>query len=132
MTDFTVALGALFALMTLAHFVFDWLPQAESWAVVKHREWDVRLLHSLFYSLPMAVLLYMVTDCSIDRMNIALIVLLVSHFFEDTYWFPAWWYRNVRQGKGPMYEGFNLVLVIMVDQIVHLVTLLVACTIAIW
>lgn len=129
MSPFAAALGGLFALMTLAHFVFDWLPQPESWAMVKHRDAGVRWLHSLFYALPMAVVIDLLTH-STNAILLAFVVLAVSHFLEDTYWFPVWWLKNVRRAKGPMTEGLNLVLLIVVDQLVHLATLLLACYIA--
>jgi len=120
-------LGGLFSLMVLAHFVFDWLPQPESWAMVKHKDHAIRFIHSFTYSILMAAQFWIITD---NNFAFVFSVLFISHFIEDTYWFPVWWLKNVRKAKGPMFEGLNLILLIVVDQLVHIATVLVACIIA--
>lgn len=120
-------LGGLFSLMVLAHFVFDWLPQPEGWALVKHKDHAIRFIHSFIYSILMAVQFWIITD---NNFAFVFSVLFISHFAEDTYWFPVWWLKNVRKAKGPMFEGLNLILLIVVDQLVHIATVLAACVIA--
>jgi hypothetical protein len=122
-------LGGMFSLMVLAHFVFDWLPQPEGWALVKHKDHVIRFIHCFVYSILMTIQFWIITGDN-DTFAAIFSVLFISHFIEDTYWFPMWWLKNVRKAKGPAFEGLNLILLIVVDQLVHIVTVLVACIIA--
>jgi hypothetical protein len=126
----TTDIGSLFAIMVLAHFVFDWLPQPESWALVKHEDVFIRVLHSIVYSVPMAVLFGVIIYMDFDRFGYILLLLFIGHVLEDTYWFPVWWLKNVRKTSKSLFEGLNLGLLIVVDQIVHLIVVFACCAIA--
>lgn len=120
--------GGVFAIMTLAHFVNDWIPQTENDAKMKQHDWRVRALHCNAYSwLTAFSLLAVVHKWSLSLGLLAYAWLFITHFAEDTYWLPLWWMERVRKPSKGVYEGFNLVLVVVIDQCVHLACLLLAC-----
>jgi hypothetical protein len=123
-------LGGLFALMTLAHFVYDWVPQREQDAVRKQYDWRVRFAHCFVYSALITITLAFIAGQSVFMSWMIFNWLFITHFVEDTYWLPLWWMKNIRKSAHGPYEGFNLVLVVVIDQTVHLACLLVACYLA--
>ncbi len=131
--------GGLFALLALVHFVVDWIFQTHSEAMVKHNNPRVRAKHCLIYTIGFIPLLYFF-DYSWLQWLIALNILFWSHFAEDTYVPVFWWAKYIRKpsemeepprGAGP-HAGFVLfiqttlgkILMIAVDQIIHLVFLI--------
>jgi len=120
-------LGSLFSLMVLSHFVCDWLPQPESWAMVKHKNWAIRFMHSAVYAALMTIVFAALIDMHVLLAWIIFNVLWFAHFVEDTYWFPMWWLTNVRKTTKPPFEGLNLILLIVVDQLVHIAIVLLCC-----
>lgn len=129
-SDMISQLGGLFAIMTLAHFAFDWLTQREQDAIRKQYDWRVRFFHCFIYSVLMTITFVVITDVHFMWAWLIFQWLFITHFIEDTYWFPLWWMENVRKTKAGVYEGFNAVLVVTADQVVHLACLLVACWLA--
>ncbi len=122
--------GGLFALLTLVHFIVDWLFQSHAEAMVKHNNPKVRAKHCLIYTLGFVPFLYFF-DYTWVEWAIALNILFWSHFVEDTYIPVFLWAKHIRKppemAADPK-KGFiefvstplGKILMIAVDQIIHL------------
>jgi hypothetical protein len=105
-----------FIALILAHFVSDWFFQPASWANAKHKDWRIRLLHSIQYAVIfLPVLLFL---------NISLywmLYLLATHFIVDSY-IPVKSWNKIRdlgsKKKSPVW------LMIVQDQIIHILLLI--------
>jgi hypothetical protein len=117
-------IGGLFAIATFFHFAFDWILQSEADAVAKSGNWKVRLVHASIYSALMALTFYLLLGRYVAGL---FFYLQLTHFLEDTYWLPMWWMKHIRKANGPYYAGFNLTLLVVIDQIIHLATILLLC-----
>jgi len=123
--------GGLFALLTLVHFIVDWLFQSHAEAMVKHNNPKVRAKHCLIYTLGFVPLLYFFEYTWVECF-IALNILFWSHFMEDTYVPVFLWAKHIRKppemAGGNDKIGFKMfidttlgkILMITVDQIIHL------------
>lgn len=136
MLDTIAKIGGLFALLSFVHFFVDWIFQSHAEAMVKHENAAIRAKHCLIYALgflPVFLLLELSPLLIVGLSSI----LFLSHFVEDTYIPVYLWAKYIR--KPPeMVDSFKLfaatplgkILVITVDQIVHLAfVLLVAALI---
>ena len=80
-------MGGFLGILTLIHFVVDWVFQSHAEAMVKHNNAWVRAKHCAIYTVgfvPFMELLHF----SNWQWFIATNILFWSHFFEDTY-FPV-------------------------------------------
>lgn len=132
--------GGIFAVLTLIHFVVDWVFQTHSEAIVKNNNATIRAKHCLIYSVgfvPIMVLL----DFNIWQYILSLNILFWSHFVEDTYAPVFLWAKYIRKPPEMDFDtksGFlefvstplGKILMIVIDQIVHLVFLIPIIVIA--
>lgn len=140
MIDTLVKIGGLFALLSFVHFFVDWLFQSHSEAMQKHNHNFIRAKHCLIYTLgflPVFLLLSLPLGITVILCNI----LFLSHFIEDTYMPVYLWAKYIRKPpeiKDGTVEGFNdfinntvlgKILMIAVDQIIHLLFVLVVAII---
>lgn len=120
--------GALFSIMALAHFAFDWLLQSDREAQTKSTNALTRALHCVLYAVLMESTFYWLDrSLSVWTRCLILVILLVSHFVEDTYKPVIWWMQNVRQVEPDKGNPLHLILMITVDQIIHLAFVLLCC-----
>ena len=141
MTFSIAAAGGVFAYLAFFHFLVDWVLQSHWEATRKHSDAWVRAGHCSVYAAGMCVAI-----CPILGgwpLAVSAVVLWASHFVEDTYYTVYLWMRHVRRVpvvRERGVEGFReyvqtplgLVLMIVVDQIVHLAFLWVPATFALW
>lgn len=139
--------GGLFALFTFVHFVVDWLFQSHSEAMVKHNNSKVRAKHCYLYTLPF-IPLFLALGMGFVGTAFCAVVLFVSHFYEDTYVPVYLWAKHIRvpPDMGPGLpdemnkEAFvkfietplGKILMIAVDQIIHLTFLWVPVLVLLW
>ena len=99
MIDYLARLGGLMFLLTLTHFVADWLPQPEAMAVVKHQRPGMRALHCAIYlAFFMPIILTFFPRG--DWRGVAIGgILWGSHFILDSYIPVALWVKYVRRPK---------------------------------
>lgn len=132
---FMVALlGGFLGILTLIHFVVDWVFQSHAEAMVKHNNPRIRAKHCLIYTIgfiPFMLLLHF----SVWEFILGLNILFWSHFGEDTYIPVFLWAKYIRRppemDNDPK-NGFLIfvssplgkILMIVIDQIIHLLFLL--------
>ena len=150
----TTLIGGFLGVLTLIHFVVDWIFQSHAEAMVKHNNPRVRAKHCLIYTagfVPFMLLL----NFNMLEFVAGLNILFWSHFVEDTYIPVFLWAKYIR--KPPEMEmprketamdkdgststrvlipdphaGFiqfvstplGKILMIVIDQIIHLLFLL--------
>ena len=141
--------GGLFAVLALIHFFVDWIFQSHSEAMVKHNNPKVRAKHCLIYTLGFVPFMWL-CQFTFWEWVIGLNVLFWSHFAEDTYVPVYLWAKYIRRPPEmtePMKQteadgyvtiippdpkkGFVLfiqttlgkILMIAIDQIIHLLFL---------
>jgi len=129
----TIALaGGLFAIFTFIHFFVDWICQTHAEAMAKHNNALVRARHCLIYTLGFVPIMF-VLGFNFWSWIIGLNVLFWSHFIEDTYMPVFFWAKYIRKPAEMIppndpKEGFikfistplGKILMIAVDQIIHL------------
>jgi hypothetical protein len=124
--------GGLFAVFTFIHFFVDWICQTHAEAMAKHNNPWVRARHCLIYTLGFVPSMY-VLGFDFWSWVIGLNVLFWSHFVEDTYVPVFLWAKHIRkpaemQAPNDPKKGFiefistplGKILMIAVDQIIHL------------
>jgi hypothetical protein len=107
-------MGEELLLLTITHFVSDWLFQPGEWAVKKVKIFKYRFLHSIQYTILFIPVLY--------YLNINLLWLVwifITHLLLDDYKFVNWWNRNIKREKSKINW-----LIIVEDQIFHILVLI--------
>lgn len=92
--------GGLFSLLTLTHFIVDWLFQSHNEAMIKHSDAKIRAKHCTIYTigfLPLLTFCHFVNALSIGQLFLSLIILFVSHFYLDTYHGVYLWAKYLRR-----------------------------------
>lgn len=134
--DTLLQLVVLFVPMVFIHFVSDWIFQSHADAVRKHDHFWIRTKHCAIYTL-FFLLFFLWMGVSLIGVIIASLVLFVSHHIEDTYKIPYLWAKYIRRpvemqaevsGELKAFKGFQAffstpigtLLVITIDQIVHI------------
>ena len=128
--DTVARAGGLFAFLAFCHFVADWIFQTHAEAMAKHADWRVRINHCGIYTYLMALSLK-AFGLRGAPFFVSCAVLFVSHFVEDTYLPVYWWAMYVRRVPIVRERGLDgfmewvatplgKILMIAVDQIVHL------------
>jgi hypothetical protein len=139
MVNLIATIGGLFAVFTFVYFFVDWLLQTHAEAMVKHNNWKVRARHCVIYTVGFIPLMWLVKFTALEVV-IGLNILFWSHFYLDTYHGVYLWCKYIRKppeivnAKDPK-EGFvafvqttlGKILLIAVDQIFHLLFLLLIC-----
>lgn len=154
--------GGLFAILVFIHFFVDWVFQSHAEAMAKHNNAGVRFRHCLIYTmgfLPIIMFFMWARVLGPAQYWVCLLILFVSHFIEDTYLPVYWWAKHIRRppemtqpieytdpetgekvvGVNPM-EGFKLfvqtglgkILMIAIDQIIHIAFLFPIVAMVIW
>lgn len=127
--------GGIFALLTLLHFIADWVFQSHTEAMAKPTDAWVRARHCCIYTLIMFVPIWWAFDPNDGLLLFIAATLWFSHFVEDTYLPVFMWAKYIRKPLemellDPM-EGFKLfagtalgkILLVTLDQVVHLLFL---------
>ena len=153
--------GGLFAVFMFIHFAVDFVFQSHREAMAKHRDRWIRARHCAIYAAgftPLFVLLWW--DTAPWKITVSWNVLFWSHFIEDTYIPVLLWVKHVRKPpemKLATEEGtdeygnfvisklddagrfrkfvstpLGAILMVAVDQIVHLTFLWVPVILALW
>jgi hypothetical protein len=135
--------GGLFAVFTFIHFFVDWICQTHAEAMAKHNNPWVRARHCLIYTFGFVPAMY-VLGFDFWSWVIGLNVLFWSHFVEDTYvpvYLLAKYIRQPAEMLPPNdpKKGFvefistplGKILMIAVDQIIHLAFLWVLVFLAV-
>lgn len=142
MTDVLAKAGGLFAVFCFIHFFMDWVFQSHAEAMAKHSNARIRARHCAVYTVGFIPFLW-IMEFSLIRLTIAVVVLFFSHFVEDTYYPVYLWARFIRKppemDTNPA-EGFIVfiqttmgkILMIAVDQIIHLTFLWVLVALAMY
>lgn len=89
-------MGGLFAVFSFVHFFVDWIFQSHSEAMAKHNNAKIRAKHCLIYTIgfiPLLLLLHF----SLTKLVIAVAILFISHFIEDTYYPVYLWAKYIRK-----------------------------------
>lgn len=132
--ELVARVGGIFALLTLVHFIADWLFQSHAEAMAKPTDFYVRGIHCLIYTAILLGVIAVSLAPSPFAMAVIAVALWVSHFIEDTYLPVIVWAKFIRKPpemSTTTLEGFKdfastplgKILLITVDQIVHLVFL---------
>ncbi len=135
--------GGVFALLTLCHFVADWVFQSHDEAMAKSRNALVRARHCLVYTVLCEVAIGAMVPLTWPVGVFIAIVLWLSHFLEDSYMPVYMWARYIRKPPemtnkvSEEVPGIELarfirfvettlgkILLIAIDQIVHLMFLI--------
>lgn len=152
------AMGGFFALLSFWHFVADWGFQSHEEAMNKARDGKVRAWHCTVYTVLMAPLVFFLCGGGVAFWS-SVVILWGSHFLIDTYIPVYMWAKYVR--KAPVFDHnsqaidffskktfakdtdlermkawardpLGLVLMIVVDQIFHMLFLLPVASLAAW
>lgn len=146
--DNVAKIGGVFALLTLVHFVADWVFQSHDEAMAKSRNAYVRHKHCLTYSvLCLLTIGMMFRSTTWTEILFIYLTLYVSHFLEDSYVPIYMWARYIRKppeitAQLPHVAGIELakfvrfadttlgkILIIALDQIIHLMFLVPIATV---
>jgi hypothetical protein len=131
MKTLIIEASSIFGLLTFIHFFVDWLFQNHSEAMVKHENKYIRAKHCLIYTLGFIPILLLL-EFSLIKFIASILILFISHFIEDTYIPVFLWVKHIR--KPPEFglyrdrfafelfirEPLGKILMIVVDQIIHL------------
>jgi hypothetical protein len=159
--DGVVRAGGVFVALASVHFVADFVFQSHATAMAKHDHWRVRLAHCLVYGGFFVPLFVAIGWLDSWKMSASLVVLIGSHFIEDTYAPVVLWARHIRKPSemmrntttrpilgglftwttpDPELVGFRefirtplgAILMVSIDQIVHLTVLWFPAALAAW
>lgn len=135
-SQYVASLGGVFAILVLVHFIVDWLLQSHSEAMAKSKNSLIRAKHCFIYTINFVPVMYFL-DLSALQIVVSILLLFISHFFEDTYYPVMLWAKYVRKppefATGESDETafikwastpLGKILAIVADQLVHLVFLL--------
>ena len=138
--------GGLFAVLTFVHFFVDWIFQSHSEAMVKHNHPWIRAKHCAIYTTGFLPFFYVCGFTPLEWI-FSINLLFWSHFVEDTYLPVYYWAKYIRRppqmtepqkttgldgyvtvGQPDPKKGFvqfvetpiGKILMIAVDQIIHL------------
>ena len=147
--DLIAKSGGVFATLVFIHFVVDWVFQSHAAAMAKSTNSRIRGIHCAIYTAPFGVYMKLL-GLSFPRISIGLLVLFVSHFFEDTYIPVLLWAKHVRKPPEFDYVGLptqekdiaafklfmgtplGILLGITIDQLIHLGFLWVVVGLILW
>lgn len=132
--------GGFLGILTLIHFVVDWIFQSHAEAMVKHNNPKIRAKHCAIYTAGFIPFMLALHFTPLEWL-VSLNVLFWSHFYLDTYHGVFLWAKYIRKppemslGKDPklgfvefIQTPLGKILMITIDQISHLLCLLpVAC-----
>lgn len=114
---------SFFDVLLMGHLVGDFLLQTNWMARYKTSRWDALLAHSAVYTVSVAAAAWL--DGVVLGL-VALALLLVSHAWLDRRTFERWWARRI----GGVTRAEDQWLVIVMDQVFHLLVLVVVVRLA--
>lgn len=149
--------GGIFALLTLIHFTVDWIFQTHADAMVKSGNAKIRAKHCLVYTLGFLPF-FLILNETPSNIFIYSNILFWSHFAEDTYIPVYLWAKYIRKVPAitegyikldpDEYQGirvanmegfkewvqtpFGAILMIAIDQIIHIWFLLAIAFMLVW
>lgn len=88
--------GGLFAIFTFVHFFVDWIFQTHAEAMAKHNNAKVRARHCLIYTIGFVPLMLLL-KFTMWEFVIGINILFWSHFIEDTYLPVYLWAKYIRK-----------------------------------
>lgn len=124
--------GSVFAILVFVHFAVDWLCQTNYEATHKAVNHKIRAKHCLVYAIGFLPVLLVAQGIALWEAAACFVWLWLSHFCEDTYLPVYWWAKYVRKPHGVVNLStfiawaktpIGLILVITVDQIIHIACL---------
>jgi hypothetical protein len=143
--------GGIFSILVFIHFIMDWIFQSHKNAVIKHNSPLIRAEHCSIYTIGFVPILIPM-QFELWEFGAACIILFLSHFYLDTYHLVYLWAKHIRKPpemfelgkyktcKGGQVidypannkEGFeifatipnNRILVIVIDQLAHIMFLI--------
>jgi len=130
--------GGILAILTLAHFIADWVFQSHDEAMRKATEPKIRARHCLVYTGIMSFVLVFGLHLSALEIGVYASILFLSHFVEDSYLPVYLWAKYIRNapeftigGEVSELDRFRefastplgKILVIVVDQVIHIIFL---------
>jgi len=89
-------MGGFLGILTLIHFVVDWIFQTHAEAMVKHNNPKIRAKHCLIYTIGFIPFMWAL-HFSLLEMAVGLNILFWSHFCEDTYIPVYLWAKYIRK-----------------------------------
>lgn len=142
--NLSAQIGGLFSFLAFIHFAVDWIIQSHAEAMVKHKHDGIRAKHCLIYTAPFVPILVW---WGFDVVMVSGLsgVLFLSHYVEDTYKPVIFWMKHIRRhpafmpGKDDSEAfleaisadgGLGKILMIAVDQIIHLAFLFLIAVLA--
>jgi hypothetical protein len=126
--------GGLLFFLTVIHLIVDWGFQSHDEALLKHNTSSIRAKHCVIYTVGFYVLLILL-GCSFWQWISISAILFITHFIEDTYYLPYLWAKYIRQPREMLFDDnkigfedfiktpFGHLLIITIDQIIHVVCL---------
>jgi len=114
----------LFALLVVVHLVADWIFQSQPTALKKTTNKVVRFNHCLIYA-TISVLLLLILPAGLRVIDVGFIwcLLFMSHLLIDDRRIVKWLLIQKKMSEQDIRD--NVWLVIMLDQILHLIVLLI-------
>lgn len=111
--------AGLLAVLTVCHLVGDWLLQTDWMAQEKEKQWPVLVAHvsvwTICFLLPAAAGLFS---------PLWLLWLAGTHLVLDGTGFVRWWMTTIKRVPEADLRGSAWWLIVVVDQVFHLLTLL--------
>ena len=127
--------GGLFFFLTFCHFVADWVFQSHEVAMNKHEDRLARLFHVACYLCCMYFPFALVLDWRFEFFLISMAATGATHYIGDSHWPVLLWARLIRRIPEEQYttkEPLTLILCLVIDQLWHLLFLLVPVALAVW
>lgn len=133
--EYTISLfGSVMFILTIFHFVFDWMFQTDDLATAKLENAYARLKHSGLYSFQMLIIIisiYVLLNYNGELVYInayhiymLFIWLIMTHFLLDDKRFVIWWLEKIKKIKNPEGHPLFTMFVIVIDQILHILCLI--------
>lgn len=127
--------GSILFILTVFHFIFDWLFQTDDLASAKLTNRMARLEHSLIYALQMTVICiifyailfykgYFPIELRTSVLITTFLWLSVTHYSLDDKKFCVWWLKHVKKMNDPESHPLFTMFTIVLDQIFHIVCLM--------
>lgn len=127
--------GGILFLLTIVHFFSDWIFQSHKEAMEKYKSSFIRARHCFVYTIIFIPFLFLL-QLSFLEVCISSAILFLSHFIEDSYMPVYLWTKYIRRPEEMIRsnneKGFlefanttlGKILVITVDQIIHVIFLI--------
>lgn len=131
-----ITVGSYLMLLVVAHFIGDWLLQPHQMAITKTKDKNVRAVHCSIYTFVIVLMCLAITTNPIALFASAIFT-FSSHFFIDSYK-PLMWFRKIMKDpyaqtpeefEARFQTPIGSIVYITIDQIFHLLCLLIVAII---